>query len=95
MHSVYARFNNISATLSTCLMVLLGAIACTSLLFTADPKGDITASVKVCVQLTMIFLLPRCIVQIISPLEAESISRSMIVLGTTGETLLMSLILIP
>ncbi|EIM81320.1 signal peptidase subunit [Stereum hirsutum FP-91666 SS1] len=43
MHSVYARFNNISATLSTCMMVLLGAIACTSLLFSADPKGDITA----------------------------------------------------
>lgn len=57
MHSVYARFNNISATLSTCLMVLLGAIACTSLLFSADPKGDITASVKVCVQLIIVFLL--------------------------------------
>lgn len=56
MHSVYARFNNISATLSTCLMVLLGAIACTSLLFSADPKGDITASVKVYVYFIGFFL---------------------------------------
>ncbi|KAI0313938.1 signal peptidase subunit [Amylostereum chailletii] len=41
MHSVYSRINNVSATLSTCVMVLLAAIACSSLLFYADPKGTI------------------------------------------------------
>ncbi|KAI0047907.1 signal peptidase 22 kDa subunit [Auriscalpium vulgare] len=48
MHTVYSRINNVSATLSTSLMVLLAAIACSSLLFTADPKGtlDVT-SVKI------------------------------------------------
>ncbi|KAF8644794.1 hypothetical protein AX16_008256 [Volvariella volvacea WC 439] len=48
MHSLIARVNNVSAFLSTCTMVLLGAIALSSLLFNADPKGEINvASVKV------------------------------------------------
>ena len=41
MHTVYARINNISATLSTCLMVLLTAIAASSFIFYADPKGTL------------------------------------------------------
>ncbi|PCH35854.1 signal peptidase subunit [Wolfiporia cocos MD-104 SS10] len=41
MHSLYSRFNNATAFLSSCLMALLAAIALSSFLFTADPKGDI------------------------------------------------------
>ena len=41
MHTVYARINNISATLSTCLMVLLTAIAASSFIFYVDPKGTL------------------------------------------------------
>ncbi|ETW81129.1 hypothetical protein HETIRDRAFT_440637 [Heterobasidion irregulare TC 32-1] len=44
MHSLYARINNITATLSTCMMVLLAGIACSSSLFTADPKGTLNIS---------------------------------------------------
>ncbi|KAI0058116.1 signal peptidase subunit [Artomyces pyxidatus] len=48
MHSVYARINNVSATLSTSLMILLAAIACSSFLFTANPTGSVNiSSVKV------------------------------------------------
>ncbi|KAG2074107.1 signal peptidase 22 kDa subunit [Suillus decipiens] len=41
MHSIYARVNNASALWSTCVMVLLGAVALSSFLFNADPKGDL------------------------------------------------------
>ncbi|KAF9030814.1 signal peptidase subunit [Hymenopellis radicata] len=48
MHSIISRINNVSAFLSSCLMCLLGAIALSSFVFTADPKGDLAiASVKV------------------------------------------------
>ncbi|RDB16778.1 putative signal peptidase complex subunit 3, partial [Hypsizygus marmoreus] len=48
MHSIFSRINNVSALLSSCTMALLAAIALSSLLFTADPKGDLAiASVKV------------------------------------------------
>ncbi|OBZ71025.1 Signal peptidase complex subunit 3 [Grifola frondosa] len=48
MHTIYARFNNISAMFSSCLMALLAAIALSSFVFTADPKGDLSvASVQV------------------------------------------------
>jgi len=48
MHSIYSRINNVTATLSTCLMVLLAAIACSSFLFTAEPIGSLNiTSVKV------------------------------------------------
>jgi len=48
MHSIYARINNVSTIASSCLMVLLSAIALSSFLFTADPKGDLLVpSVKV------------------------------------------------
>ncbi|KAI0929776.1 hypothetical protein AcW1_008630 [Taiwanofungus camphoratus] len=48
MHTIYARINNVSAFLSSCLMVLLAAIALSSFIFTADPKGELTvASVQV------------------------------------------------
>ena len=39
MHTCYARINNISAFLSSCLMALLGAIAVSSFLFAVEPKG--------------------------------------------------------
>ena len=41
MHTVYSRINNVSAMLSTCIMALLAAISLSSLLFTADPKGEV------------------------------------------------------
>ncbi|KAG1889951.1 signal peptidase 22 kDa subunit [Suillus subluteus] len=41
MHSIYARVNSISAFWSTCVMCLLGAVALSSLLFNADPKGNL------------------------------------------------------
>jgi len=44
MHTVYARFNNLSALLSSCVMALLGAIALSSFLFTSDAAGDIVVS---------------------------------------------------
>ncbi|KAH9083338.1 signal peptidase 22kDa subunit [Lactarius deliciosus] len=48
MHSIYARVNNVSATLSSTVMVLLAAIALSSFIFTAQPTGSIDiASVKV------------------------------------------------
>ncbi|KAK0463890.1 signal peptidase subunit [Desarmillaria tabescens] len=48
MHSIISRVNNVSAFLSTCMMCLLGAIALSSFLFAADPKGELTvAAVKV------------------------------------------------
>jgi len=48
MHSIFSRINNVSAFLSSCLMALLAAIALSSLLFTADPKGTISVdTVKV------------------------------------------------
>ncbi|KAH9055065.1 signal peptidase 22kDa subunit [Lactarius vividus] len=48
MHSIYARVNNVSATLSSTVMVLLAAIALSSFIFTAQPTGSLDiASVKV------------------------------------------------
>ncbi|EJD00644.1 signal peptidase [Fomitiporia mediterranea MF3/22] len=44
MHSIYQRFSNISALLSTCMLALFGAISISSLLFTADPKGTLSIS---------------------------------------------------
>ena len=44
MHTVYSRINNVSAMVSTCLMILLGAISLSSFLFTASPKGTIGVS---------------------------------------------------
>ncbi|KAG1812225.1 signal peptidase 22 kDa subunit [Suillus subaureus] len=41
MHSIYARVNSVSAFWSTCVMVLLGAVALSSFLFNADPKGNL------------------------------------------------------
>ncbi|KAL5480218.1 SPC3 [Sanghuangporus weigelae] len=41
MYSIYQRFSNISALLSTCMLILFGAISLSSLLFTADPKGTL------------------------------------------------------
>ena len=51
MHTVYSRINNVSAMVSTCLMILLGAISLSSFLFTASPKGAIgVSSIQVSVQ---------------------------------------------
>ena len=47
MHSIYARVNNVTATLSTTVMVLLASIALSSFIFTAQPTGALDASVKV------------------------------------------------
>ncbi|KAG9316851.1 signal peptidase 22 kDa subunit [Chiua virens] len=48
MHNVYARVNGLSSLWSTCIMVLLGAIALSSFVFTANPTGKIdVASLKV------------------------------------------------
>ncbi|KAI9455359.1 signal peptidase 22kDa subunit [Lactarius psammicola] len=48
MHSIYARVNNVSATLSSTVMVLLVAIALSSFIFTAQPTGSLdVATVKV------------------------------------------------
>ncbi|KAG1739314.1 signal peptidase 22 kDa subunit [Suillus lakei] len=41
MHSIYARVNGVSALWSTCVMVLLGAVALSSFLFNADLKGNL------------------------------------------------------
>ena len=42
MHTLYARVNNGFAFMSSCLMAMLAAIALSSFLFTADPKGQLT-----------------------------------------------------
>ncbi|KLO09104.1 signal peptidase [Schizopora paradoxa] len=48
MYSAYQRINNIFALLSTCIFALLGAIALSSFVFTADPKGSLSiGSLKV------------------------------------------------
>ncbi|KAH9961545.1 signal peptidase subunit [Russula dissimulans] len=48
MHSVYARLNNVSATISTIVMVLLSAIALSSFVFSPHPTGSLeVTSVKV------------------------------------------------
>ncbi|KAG5653049.1 hypothetical protein H0H81_002566 [Sphagnurus paluster] len=48
MHNLYSRFNNLTALLSSCMMALLAAIALSSLVLTADPKGEVhITSVKV------------------------------------------------
>jgi signal peptidase complex subunit 3 len=48
MHNIYARVNNVSATISTIVMVLLGAIALSSFVFTPYPAGSLdVTSVKV------------------------------------------------
>ncbi|KAN0116370.1 signal peptidase 22 kDa subunit [Russula decolorans] len=48
MHSSYARVNNVSATISTIVMVLLGAISLSSFVFTPYPTGSLEVpSVKV------------------------------------------------
>jgi len=48
MHSIYARFNNFSAFLSSCLMAMLAAIALSSFVLIATPKGELSlASIKV------------------------------------------------
>lgn len=44
MHSLYARVNNGFAFTSSCLMAMLAAIALSSFLFTADPKGQLIIS---------------------------------------------------
>jgi len=41
MHSIYSRVNGVSALWSTCIMVLLAAVALSSFLFNADPKGNL------------------------------------------------------
>ena len=41
MHSIYQRFNNLSALLSSCVLTLLGAIAISSFFLGADPKGTV------------------------------------------------------
>jgi hypothetical protein len=48
MHSSYARVNNVSATISTIVMVLLGTIALSSFVFTPYPTGSLeVTSLKV------------------------------------------------
>ncbi|KAI0293226.1 signal peptidase subunit [Russula brevipes] len=48
MHSIYARINNISATISTTVMVLLAAIALSSFVFAPHPTGSLeVTSIKV------------------------------------------------
>lgn len=60
MHSLFSRINNVSALLSSCMMALLATIALSSLVFTADPKGDLEiASVKVYVSALCTWLLIR------------------------------------
>ena len=44
MHNLYARVNNGFAFMSSCLMAMLAAIALSSFLFTADPKGQLVIS---------------------------------------------------
>ncbi|KAG6862268.1 hypothetical protein C0995_002199 [Termitomyces sp. Mi166 len=48
MHSFISRVNNVSALFSSVMMCLLAAIALSSFLFTADPKGEVhLTSIKV------------------------------------------------
>ena len=50
MHNILSRINNVSTFLSSCMMTLLVAIAISSFLLTANPKGELAiSSVKVCV----------------------------------------------
>ncbi|KAI0338251.1 signal peptidase subunit [Trametopsis cervina] len=44
MHTTYARINNVTAFLSSCMMGLLVAIALSTFAFTADPKGQLDVS---------------------------------------------------
>ncbi|KAG8214137.1 hypothetical protein J3R82DRAFT_10903 [Butyriboletus roseoflavus] len=54
MHSIYARINGISSLWSSCMMVLLAAIALSSFVFTANPTGKVdVASLKVSVHQTL------------------------------------------
>ncbi|KIY46784.1 signal peptidase 22 kDa subunit [Fistulina hepatica ATCC 64428] len=41
MHSIVSRINNVSAFFTSCMMGLAVAIALSSFLFTAEPKGDL------------------------------------------------------
>jgi len=48
MHNIFSRINNVSALFSSCMMALLAAIAISSFIFTADPRGDLgLLSIKV------------------------------------------------
>ncbi|KAI0246460.1 signal peptidase subunit [Lactifluus subvellereus] len=48
MHSIFARVNNVSATISSTVMVLLAAIALSSFIFTAHSTGSLdVTTVKV------------------------------------------------
>jgi len=50
MHNIISRVNNVSAFMSSCVMVLLAAITLTTFLFNANPQGDLTiSSIKVLV----------------------------------------------
>lgn len=44
MYNLYARANNGFAFMSSCLMTMLAAIALSSFVFTADPKGQLIIS---------------------------------------------------
>ena len=44
MHSIYQRFNNLTALLSSCLLALVAVISLSSFLFTADPKGSLAVT---------------------------------------------------
>ena len=46
MHNLYSRVNNGSAFLSSCVMVLLAAIAASSFVFTTQPKGSLSVKVN-------------------------------------------------
>jgi hypothetical protein len=52
MHSIYARVNNASAFLSSCLLALLGAIALSSFALPSAPGASNVAvgTIKVCVR---------------------------------------------
>jgi len=47
MHSALQRLNALSTLLSSCVLTLLAAVALSSFVFTADPKGMLDVSVKV------------------------------------------------
>ena len=44
MHNLYVRVNNGFAFMSSCLMAMLAAIALSSFLFSADPRGSLVIS---------------------------------------------------
>lgn len=77
MHTIYARINNVSAFLSSCLMVLLAAIALSSFIFTADPKGELTvASVQVFVPaLYSIAIDLTSVISLFLPHTASQVTR--------------------